>query len=297
MTAGQAFAARLHDPERLRSVDPEALAAALALAIAQGRSTWPQVPLDDEVFAGFLAERVPDGGGSVTDTVAAMPGADLYLACACAKGVPAAIEAFEKRHFGEVGAVVARIRAPGATAEDVKQMLREKLFVGSPESPPRIGEYAGKGALASWFRVTTTRLVLNLTRGPKETALDEERLLDLPGGPIDPELEHLKGRYSVEFKAAFAATFTRLEPRDRSLLRYSLSDGLGSDEIALIYGVHKTTVNRWLSDLRDAIAKGVRAEMAQRLGVNKVELESIMRLIQSRIEITLGGIKSTQASG
>jgi RNA polymerase sigma-70 factor (ECF subfamily) len=294
MTAAQAFAASLHDPERLRSTDPEPLAAMLAQAIAQGRSAWPQVPLEDEVFAGFLAERVPEtaAGPDLASTLSGMPGADLYLACACAKGVPAAIEAFEQRHFGAVDAIVARIRTPGATSEDVKQMLREKLFVGSPDAPARIGEYAGKGALASWFRVMTTRLVLNLTRGPREVPVDDERLLELPGGPIDQELEYLKRRYSAEFKAAFAATFTRLEARDRALLRYSLADGLGSDEIALIYSAHRTTVNRWLSELRAVIAKGVRAEMVARLGVNKGELESIMRLIESRIEITLNGMKS-----
>jgi RNA polymerase sigma-70 factor (ECF subfamily) len=296
MTPAQAFAARVHDPRRLEAIDPEVLGAALALVASQGRAAWRDLGIEDEVFAVYLAERLPEDG-DVTDALATMPAADLYLACGCARGRPAAIEAFEKRYFGEVDAVLARVRSPGVSADDVKQMLREKLFVGSADAPPRIGEYGGKGALASWFRVTTTRLALNLTRGPKEVPADDERILEVPGGVLDQELEHLKSRYSAEFKAAFASTFARLEARERALLRYTLTDGLASDEIALVYGVHRTTVNRWLSDLRDAIAKGVRVEMAQRLGVNKAELESIMRLIRSRIEITLAGIKSGQASG
>jgi RNA polymerase sigma-70 factor (ECF subfamily) len=173
-----AFAAKLRSADRLAAVDPEALEALLAATAAQGRTAWPGLALEDEAFVAFVAERLP-GEGDVKDLVADLPAADLYLACACAHGIAAAVEAFDRRYFGDVDAVLARIRVPGATADDVRQMLREKLFVATAEGPPRIAEYSGKGALAGWFRVTATRLALNLTRGKREDLVDDERLLEV----------------------------------------------------------------------------------------------------------------------
>jgi RNA polymerase sigma-70 factor (ECF subfamily) len=173
-------------------------------------------------------------------------------------------------------------------ADDVRQMLREKLFVGSAKTAPKIAEYAGTGALASWFRVTAMRTVLNLVRGAKEVPLDGDMVLDASCGQPDAEMELLKRRYRAEFKAAFAETVRTLAPRERNLLRYAYAEGLGSDDLAVIYGVHRTTVNRWLADVRAALVSGIRAAMTRELRVGKQELESILRLIQSQLEVTLG---------
>ncbi len=244
----------------------------------------------------FLADKVPDGA-PLADALSAMRAADLYLACACSRGDSAAIAAFETRYFGEIDGVLARIRSPRVLGDDVRQMLRERLFVGTAKVAPKIVEYAGSGALASWFRVTAMRTVLNLVRGPKEVPLDAEMLLASPGGQPDPELEILKRRYRKDFRAAFAEAVGGLDPRSRNLLRYAYSEGLGSDELATIYGVHRTTVNRWLADLRGALLSGIRAAMVRDLGVGKKELESILRLIQSQLEVTLDGTPSAFRSG
>jgi hypothetical protein len=38
------------------------------------------------------------------------------------------------------------------------------LLVGSDGEPPRIGEYAGRGALQGWLRISAVRVALRLSR-------------------------------------------------------------------------------------------------------------------------------------
>jgi RNA polymerase sigma-70 factor (ECF subfamily) len=254
----------------------------LARAIADARAAWSGVVVSDEAFRSFLAEKLPPDAKLADVAVS-----DLYLACACAAADASAIDAFERRYFPEIGAVLARVRDASINADDVRQSLREKLFVRSAEGRPKIAEYAGRGALGSWFRVTTMRLVLNLVRGAKEIPIDGEALLALPGAAEDVELMQLKARYRAEFKLAFADAVEALSFRERNLLKYAFGDGLVSDEIAAIYGVHRTTVNRWIAELGRSLTREVRVAMSERLRIDRSELESILRLIQSRLDITI----------
>jgi RNA polymerase sigma-70 factor (ECF subfamily) len=265
----------------------------LARLLAQARSAWPGIDVADERFAALVAEKSPDG--VTPEEQLELPAADLYLACACAGGDAGAITAFERHHFSAIDAVLARVRDPTLAADDVRQALREKLFVASPGAPPKIAEYAGKGTLAAWFRVTTMRTVLNIVRRSKDVPvpLDHEVLLALATqgatAPTaeDAELAQLKARYRAEFKLAFSDAVEALSARERNLLRYAFVDGLAADEIASIYGVHRTTVNRWLADLGRSLTSGVRTAMLERLRIDRRELESILRLIRSRLDITI----------
>src|SRR5580658_632485 len=75
-----------------RSLDPTspALEQALAARYEQGRAAWPQVVLAPVDFAAHLGRcaREQDDPVRFLDQVHA---ADLYLACACAQGNPAAL--------------------------------------------------------------------------------------------------------------------------------------------------------------------------------------------------------------
>ena len=63
------------------------------------------------------------------------------------------ITAFEAAFDEELRATTTQFRE--LQADELRQMLRIKLFVGSPESPPKIRDYVGTGSLKSWLRVTT----------------------------------------------------------------------------------------------------------------------------------------------
>ena len=246
---------------------------------AQARSRWPDFDVDEASFAAFLARNQASGAH----------GEDLYLACACEANDARALAAFEAEYFAEIDVVAARLGSRNVSADELRQHMREKLFVGKGGAAPAIGSYAGRGSLRSWLRVAAMRTALNLTRGPRETELDPDLLLETPDAADYPELTYLKELYRVEFRAAFAEAMEGLTFRERNLLRYALAEGLSSEQIASIYGTHKTTVNRWLAQIRESLFTGVRDAMMAKLSVDRTEFESILRLIRSRLDVSLGG--------
>src|SRR5207247_1489545 len=65
----------------------------LAPHIADARAAWPGICVSDEAFVAFVAERLPEPDDDAA--VSELSYVDLYLACACARRDPAALDAFE----------------------------------------------------------------------------------------------------------------------------------------------------------------------------------------------------------
>jgi RNA polymerase sigma-70 factor (ECF subfamily) len=264
------------------------LEAAIDDAFRAGQAAHAELALDRDVFRAHV-ERILEGEATA-EAARQLRAEDLFLTIACATGSPRAIAELERRYFREVETAYARIK-PGVSLEEAKQAVRHRLFVVADDGAPRVAAYAGRGDLRSWVRVTVVRTLLNLaTRGPKrEVPLDDERMEALASPAADPELAHLRRTYAKEFEAAFAAAIAGLEGRERSLLRYAFVDGLTVDAIGALYDVHRATAARWVAAARAALEERVKAGLAERLRVSRDELASILRVVSSHIEVTLGG--------
>jgi RNA polymerase sigma-70 factor (ECF subfamily) len=257
--------------------------------LEEGRRAWSGVAISDDDFLAHLA-RVVNGEAGAAAELPQLRGADLFLAAGCARGDRRALRALEEAYFGEVDQAMGRARPPGVQVDDVKQLLREKLFVAPAGEVPKIAEYSGRGELRRWVRATVTRTVLNLaSRGPKEAAVEDEVLSELPGGDLDPELEHLKQLYRAEFKAAFPEALAALDPDERTLLRQRYVDGLTIDQLDSVYGQHRSTVARRLAKAETSLMRAVRERLMGKLKINQRELSSLVRLIRSQIEVSLKG--------
>lgn len=244
-----------------------------------GREAWPDVAVSEEDFASYVRERLEDSHTSV-------PWSDLYLACACASGNAEALRAFDTVLFPRIEPALARV-ARLVSSEEVRQVLRQKLFVAEPGKRPKIAEYAGRGALGTWLRITATRAALDLAEhGAREIPVESDTFDRMIGVGQDPELDYLKQRYAAEFRAAFADAFATLGARERSLLRYAFGRGLSIDAIGTIYGVHRATAARWVVAAHEDLVKCLRKTMMARLALGPEEYASILRLIESRIEVS-----------
>jgi hypothetical protein len=73
-----------------------------------------------------------------------------------------------------------------SASDELRQNVRERLFLGTPDAPPRIASYSGEGDLRHWVRVVAMRAALNLTRGPERVFSDEQALGRLPDVADDP---------------------------------------------------------------------------------------------------------------
>jgi RNA polymerase sigma-70 factor, ECF subfamily len=279
------FLGALAGPLRERAAGWDDLDGRLGRLLAAARAAHPGLAVADEAFLAHLAARLPDD--ATADALDALRAADLYLACACLAGAGPALAAFEAHCMGEVDAALRRMNL-SAGADDVKQTLRHELFLADADRRPKIASYDGAGDLRAWVRVTAVRLALKqLRKGRHETPVDDERLLDIPAGGEDADLAQLKESYRDTFKAAFADAFAGLPPRDQNLLRQQFLDGLSIDELGALYRVHRSTAARWLATARERLLDGTRERMMERVRVSAGECDSILRIVQSRLDLSI----------
>src|ERR1041384_8294921 len=106
------------------------------------RRASPGVVLAPDVFARYLAERLPAG---VPPAVAVRPlhTVDLYLACACARGDLAAFAAFEDRCLRDLDRILLGMGVGEDGCADVKQEIRARLLAGT-QGRPQIAEFSGR---------------------------------------------------------------------------------------------------------------------------------------------------------
>ena len=270
--------------------------------VAEGRAAWPDLALDAQAVVEFIARQAT---AELAD--AALDGlrpADLYLACACVHQLPGAIAAFERDYMREVDVALQRMRIGPPRLHDVKQLVRQRLFVGGGQGQGQVGkiaEYAGRGDLRRWVRSVAVRTCLNeLRKGRREILVDDEQLIAhhaIAGD--DPELEYMKRTYAHEFRAAFTEALGQLGAREQTLLRYHHVDGLNIDEIGAIYRIHRVTAFRWIEKAKELLARSTLEILRGRLQLPASELDSVLRMIRSQIHLSLvrhlGGPKDSVA--
>jgi RNA polymerase sigma-70 factor, ECF subfamily len=254
--------------------------------LRSARAAWPTIDLPSEQFAAHVARHAP-AGEPLETALRHMHTDDLYLACACALGNNNAILIFEQHCLSGVQNAISRYCGSADQVAEVKQRVREHALVGGA-GPPRIDRFSGRGDLRGWVRVIAVREAIDmLRRSRREIPVDDDTLLHAFVTPGDPELELVKARYLEEFKRAFSDALRGLSARDQMLLRQHVIDGLTIDQLAAFYRVHRATAARNLQRARRAVLDATRQRLASRLEVKPRELDSILRLIRSRLEVTL----------
>jgi RNA polymerase sigma-70 factor (ECF subfamily) len=226
----------------------------------------------------------------VEEAISEMHTADLLIACASAAGESQAIIALESTFFSRLEKLFRRPRFPAALADDVLQTLREQLFVGSEQTPPRIEGYRGQGPLSRWLQVVAVRTAARLIgKAEKEIPVAEHRPETLTSQQ-EPLVEALKRKYRQQFKRAFEKALADLTPRQRTLLRQHHIDGLTLDELAMAYRVHRATIARWLARAREQLAVETQQTVSAQLAEEGTDLLSISRLVDSQLLPTLNSV-------
>lgn len=215
--------------------------------------------------------------------------ADLALASAALAGDPEALRALDGMIRGAAARAAGELGQPGWLADEIAVTLQGRLLVADGDSEGRLASYLGHGPLDRWLAVAAARTGLNALRARRrERALDDSRLAQLPSPQDDPELDLLRRRHRAAFEAAIRDAFAGLEnARDRNLLRLYYFDRLGLDRLAQMYRVHGSTVSRWLAAVRQNVFDETMRLLVERLGLPESELASMLRLLQSDLEVTL----------
>ena len=284
-----AFLEALPEHHKVRLGSVERIAALLAQQLDAAVERWPDLDLPPLDFLRAVAPRLPENL-TPEQGLKQLHAADLFLAQACARSNDAAICNFETQFFRCIDSVAAQLKLSRTSAEEVKQTLRVQLFVasgGSEQNPPLVANYSGRGSLRNWLRIIAVRTAGKLMdQGKKEVLLTDSVLDGLAPANQNLELDFLKRTYRGEFRGAFQAALRALTTRERNLLGHHYVDRLNIDEIGTLYSVHRATAARWLVKARESLLKHTRIELMGRVQVDRIEYDSIMRLIESQLPVS-----------
>jgi RNA polymerase sigma-70 factor (ECF subfamily) len=251
--------------------------------------------VDDRELVLAIAARAPaEGLGGYFERCRA---GDLALAVAAARGSEAAIAALEREFRATIDAACRRFAGPGQSADDLHQILRARLFVAEQGRAPKIADYAGQGFLDNWLRVTAVRTFLDLgkrkDRAREQVAADDD-VLALPQ-PGDLALDVIKAEYRSAVAEAMHGAARRLDPGDRHLLRQHLVGRLTIDQLGSVLGIHRATAARRVARAREQLVAETRRQLASRLGLADRELDDVIALVMSRLDVSIARLLATEA--
>jgi RNA polymerase sigma-70 factor (ECF subfamily) len=270
--------------------DRDGLESELVRVVREASEAWPQLDVPDEEFMAHLAVCMPRNQDPV-DCLRSMQSSEVYLALASSSGDPRAVDELMACVGPAVRSAIRRAGAPPGTREDLEQAVWERLFAKGVDGRSRILQYKGLSKLKNWAAMVASRVALQKLASDKALKREGDSvLLELAARDDTPELQTLKQLYRSEFKEAFGQAIDRLTSRSRNLLRYNLLDGLSITRIAALYKVHRTTADRWMRQVRQQLLKTTRANLGKKLKVSKSELDSIMKLIQSQLQVNMSGL-------
>jgi RNA polymerase sigma-70 factor (ECF subfamily) len=210
---------------------------------------------------------------------------DLELARRALGGEAEALSELDRRIRAEGKRVADAQRFP---ADELAQLMRARLLAG-PD--PKLARFDGSGPLAAWLRAVAARLASNARR-PVE---HEVAVSAVPEGALaepTPELALLRLQYREHFRAAFADAVRALEPNERTVLRLHTLDGLSLASIGTMFQRDASNVSRWLSRIRGRLLEDTRAALGRRLLLEGSALESLMRVADSELTMSLSGLLS-----
>jgi len=281
------------------AVEVQGAAQALREILKAAEGAHGHLAVDVGRFVAHVARHVPAAPDEWAVALGRVHAADLYLAFACAEQVPGALAVFEGLCGGVIDGALSG-QATAAFADDAKQLVREKLFIGGDvDEPggPRILSYAGRGPLAAWVAVSAQRTALSLRRHEvsahaRHRAAAAEEL----AASVHPELAYLKRTYRTAFAECFEAALGALGNRERTLLRLHLISRLRLDQIAPMFQVNISTVSRWLAAARESLLTHTREGLSRRLHIPPGEFDSLARLLQSQIDVSLARLLAERTS-
>jgi RNA polymerase sigma-70 factor, ECF subfamily len=265
----------------------------LLRVLSEARAAWPSFEVPLEVFLAAIATRLADGKAA-PQCLRRLRTTDLYLAQGCCRRAARAVAEFEATVLLPICQKLVRRGIPADVVEDTSQLVHQKLFVGTGGRPPRIADYTGETELENWVRVIAYRIALNLLRKRRREASLEESLAEIGDQLDDPEILHLKRVLKQEFQGALQQAFATLTARERNLLRYQYQSGLNFDRIGALHGVNRSTICRWLAKAREKLQKKTRNALIHKLSIDRSSFSTVMRLIQSQIDVSVRALLKSQ---
>jgi RNA polymerase sigma-70 factor, ECF subfamily len=263
---------------------PAGLDATLASIRESAHAAWPSLAVPDARLGAHLA-RLVAAEPQLIDALEQLNAADVYFSLACADNLGDALATLDRVYFAELRSPLARMGLHASAIDETLQVMRTELVAPRPGAEPRILNYGGRGHLRGWLRAVAARTGQRTVRHPeRHDELDERVHAPVAG---DMELAFMKKEYGELFRRAFQHALAAIPADDRLLLKQRFRHHLKVEELGAMHSVNAGTISRWVAAARERLVKATKAEMMEELGVGRADVDSILRMIHSQLEISL----------
>jgi RNA polymerase sigma-70 factor (ECF subfamily) len=270
---------------------PDAGVKLLALC-NRARLAHPTLANDPQLVVAIAMHARAATSGSITAVdgfLARCHPEDLALAVAASTGEPAAIAEIERGCRMTIDSTCRRFANREYSADELKQVLHDRLFVAEAARGPKIADYAGQGQLEDWLRVTAVRVFLDLAKHRGRRPTDGHRppkvevALDLALDDVQPAC-----REAVTHSMNEAAT--QLAPGDRHLLWQHFVAGLSIEQLGAVLGIDREVASRRIARAREKLLADAREALARRLGsaLYPEHIDELVRHVATRFEVLVG---------
>jgi len=264
--------------------------------------------------------------------ISELQSADLYLALACARGNESAWWEFDRKYRSFVERLARHLLTTRADADEVIDHIYAELFGTKMVNGVRQSKfrtYTGRGTLQGWLRAVVSHAVIDFYRRRQ----DEISLDKLEESGEESKMRHsrlahahraeesmlatvVRERYRTVTAASLDHALASLDDHEKLLLLYYHVDGLKLREIARLVQepmspirkwfqrrarsgrVHESTVMRWLEKAYEKVSAGFEAELANKHGLTREEIEICMSIATDDLGegVNLKSISSSDAS-
>ncbi len=269
---------------------------AMWLVLAQrGQEAWPGIVVD---LAAFTRHGEALGVEESNEALERLHVADLWLAFASATHHRAALLVLDRRIAQACAKVAGRMGSASVDEQELAQALREHLLIVATETTrlPRIGRYAGRAPLDAWLWTAARRLALtSFRRRDVVDLITREVLGKFPEAKLGPEQQIAREQSRATIKLAIDRAFAAASLAERNVLRLSLIERLGPDELGAIFGVHRATAARQLAQAKQALRERVERELGAKLGLASAEMGPYLAHAHSLIDVSLERLLAPEA--
>jgi RNA polymerase sigma-70 factor (ECF subfamily) len=256
-----------------------------AKLIADARTAWPSITVEEAVFLAAVEEHV-----SSPEALAQVRAPDLWLACAARAGHAQAVRIVD----GYLDRIAPAVRATGLAPhelDEVMQLLRTRLFVDDGPLRAKLASYAGRGPLEHWLRIVAVRWAREWrgSQARRDQLVETFTSAIVQNSADDPDLVLIREKYGALFRDALAVALAALDDDDRELVRRVVA-GTSPGELGTALGVHRTTALRRLDKARSVLRDGIKRELVQRLAIDRLAADSLLRLYDTGFELGLDSL-------
>lgn len=239
--------------------------------------------LDPEHYAGrllFVTKKHLGDSHKQDDVftfVAGLHTDDLYLTIACACPIDAAWERFTVLYQAFINKVAMSVCSTATASQDIAKNIPSHVFLPDASGRSRIASYEGRSSLAAWLSaVISNKAVKEQRRCNRLEQLD--RALEISDRTAVERIEGSlrAGKYASLIRDALRAANKSLTERERFMVSLRYEEGLAGAEIAVILGVHASTVSRHLRDIYEKLQETTISTLASKHELQKAEIEECL---------------------